>query len=67
MGFRRPRLRKILARERGVELTNQEAWGRAIELVALGRALVEADMEEQDRHDTKAKRSETPEQGRLPL
>lgn len=35
------RLRDILRRECGVELTNQEAWARAIELVGLARMLAE--------------------------
>ncbi len=36
------RLRRIIARECGVELSNQEAWARAIELMALAKRLLNA-------------------------
>jgi hypothetical protein len=38
------RLRDIIGRECGVELTIEAAWARAIELVALARMLAEADL-----------------------
>jgi len=41
------RLREIIRREFGVEYTNEQAWGRAIELIALARALVETDPPEE--------------------
>ncbi len=38
------RLRDIIRRECGVELTMEAAWARAIGLIALARMLAEADL-----------------------
>jgi hypothetical protein len=44
------RLREIIRRTSGLELTVEAAWARAIELVALARTLAEADLPGEVRH-----------------
>ena len=66
------RLRDIIRQHSGVELSNQEAWARAIELVAFTRMLAEAPDRPGDRSIPSGPESgeapaSSPTQGRLAL